>query len=487
MKKKSLGVNAVLNGFKSVLSLIFPLITFPYVSRILSVDGMGIFNFANTYVNYFILIAGLGVATYAVREGAKYRDDREKFSSFASQVFTINIVSTIVTYMLLLISLMIFKSLHNYLSAILILSLQILFTTIGTEWVYSIYEDYSYITIRSIAFNILSTILLFVFVRDASDYLWYAGIAVLASVGSNILNCLHVGSFVKIKLVKQIDWKYHLKPIMIIFASTVAVKLYLSIDTILLGLMKDNYSVGIYSVAVKVYAIVSGLIFGLLIVTIPRLAKLLGQNRLKEYTTLLHRVINNVSIILLPTAIGLIILSKEIVFIIAGDKYSNSATSLQIIAIALVFSNFSAIFNQCVLIPAKRESKTLRNTLITVLANIALNLIIIPMLSYNGAALTTVIAEFLIMALNCKSVWDIVKPIVTSKLIIKNILDSLLGCVGIILVCLLFRYHISSMMLRTILSVVTSVGIYVVILFLLNNRVLFEFVNKAKRVYEKIF
>ena len=113
-RKKSLSVNAFLNGFRSVLNLLFPLITFPYVSRILSVSGMGIYNFSTTYVNYFVLIAGLGIYTYAVREGAKYRDNRLIFSKFASQIFTINVISTIVAYVLLFLSLMIFKNLSNY-------------------------------------------------------------------------------------------------------------------------------------------------------------------------------------------------------------------------------------------------------------------------------------------------------------------------------------------------------------------------------------
>ena len=122
MKKKSLGVNALLNGLRSALNLIFPLITFPYVSRVLSVDGMGIYNFSNTYVNYFVLIAGLGVATYAVREGAKYRDDKEQISEFASQIFTINMFSTLIAYILLIGSLLIFSNLRNYVTCILVYS-----------------------------------------------------------------------------------------------------------------------------------------------------------------------------------------------------------------------------------------------------------------------------------------------------------------------------------------------------------------------------
>lgn len=481
MKRKSLGVNALLNGFRSALNLVFPLITFPYVSRVLSVDGMGIYNFSNTYVNYFILLAGLGIATYAVREGAKYRDDKEKISTFASEVFTINIISTIIAYFLLLVSLAIFKNLHNYISTILVFSLQILFTTIGTEWIYTIYEDYSYITIRSIIFKILSIVLLFIFVRTPNDYVWYAGITVFAGVGSNILNWIHAKSFINIRLVKKTNWRYHLKPILVIFASTVAVTIYVSSDTTILGLLKNDYAVGIYSVAVKIYNIASGLISGLLMVTIPRLAMLLGKRMLKEYNKVLSQVISMVSVLVIPVAVGLIMLSKEVVLVIAGRKYLDSILSLQIITAALIFSIFSTIFNQCVLIPSKRENASLRNTVITGVVNIILNFILIPFMSYDGTALSTVIAELMVMTLNAWSAWDIVKPIITSRSTIKNIIDSLIGCFGIIVVCLLLKAGISSLILRAILSVVLSVGIYGAILVFLDNKLVFDLLKRWKK------
>lgn len=212
MKKKSLTINAFLNGIRSILSLLFPIITFPYISHVLSVDGVGIYNFSDTYVGYFMLIASLGINTYAVREGAKYRDDYKKISEFSSQIFTINMLATFVAYFFLFLSLVIFKSLSAYVECILIFSLQILFTTVGTEWIYTIYEEYAYITIRSILFKIISIILLFILVREPSDYLWYAAITVVASVGSNFLNYMHAKSICTIRFIRNISWKQHLKP-----------------------------------------------------------------------------------------------------------------------------------------------------------------------------------------------------------------------------------------------------------------------------------
>lgn len=482
MKKKSLGLNAFLNGLRSVLNLFFPLITFPYISRILSVSGIGIYNFSNTYINYFVLIAGLGIATYAVREGSKYREDKDKINEFVSQIFSLNIIATVIAYLLLFASLIIFKNLHNYVSCILIFSLQILFTTLGTEWIYTIYEDYAYITIRSIIFKIISIVFMFLLVRKPEDYLIYAAVTVFSAVGSNLLNFIHARNFVHIRLTTKTNWRYHLKPILVIFASSVAVTIYVSSDTTILGLLKNDYAVGIYSTSVKIYQMAQGLLSALLLVTIPRLAFLWGQKRISEYNRVLSRVINSLGILVLPAAIGLIMLSREIILIIASEKYLPSVNSLRIISWAIIFSIFAWIFSDCVLIPAKRENLVLRNTIVTAIENIALNFILIPFMSYDGTSLSTVIAEFTVMVMNGYSCRDIIKPVIFKKDTLKNLLDSIIGCVGIVVVCLLCDISFNSLWLKTIFSVVLSVIMYGAILVLLKNNNAYSMLDRAKMI-----
>lgn len=475
-----MGINAFLNGFRSVLNLFFPLITFPYVSRILSVSGIGIYNFSSTYINYFILIAGLGIATYAVREGAKYRDNKDKIDEFASQIFSLNMIATIISYLLLFASLIIFKNLHNYVSCILIFSLQILFTTLGTEWIYTIYEDYAYITIRSIVFKIISIILLFLLVRKPEDYLIYAAITVFAAVGSNLLNFIHAKSFVHIRLTAKTNWRYHLKPVLVIFASAIAVTIYVSSDTTILGLLKNDYAVGIYSTSVKIYQIAQSLLSALLTVTIPRLSFLWGKKRIDEYNQVLYKVLNSLGILVLPVAVGLIMLSREVVLIVASRKYLPSVNSLRIISWAIIFSIFGWIFSDCVLIPAKRENLVLRNTIVTAVENIVLNFILIPFMSYDGTSLSTVIAEFTVMIMNGYSCRDIIKPVIFRKDTLKNLLDSIIGCVGIVIICLLYDIGFKSLWLKTIFSVVLSVIMYGAILILLKNKNICSLLDRAK-------
>lgn len=480
IKKRSIGINAVLNSVRSIFNILFPIITFPYVSRVLGVKGIGIYNFSNSMVSYFVLIAGLGINIYAVREGAKIRDNRKKINKFSSEIFTINMLSTVLSYVLLFITVVIFAKLHSYIACISIFSLQIIFTTIGTEWIYQIYEDYTYITLRSIIFQCVSLILLFVFVRNKQDYLNYAAISVFSTVGSNILNFFYARKYCTIRLVWNFKLKKHIIPILIIFGVNIASLIYVNSDITLLGLIKNSYIVGIYSVSSKIYQIVKTLIAALLIVTVPRLAMLFGKHELKKYKEILSKLTNTLVLLVLPSSVGLFMLAKEVVLIISGKNYLKSVSSLRILCFAYIFSILAWILTDCVLIPSKREKKVLISTSISAFLNIILNLLFVPFWNENAAAFSTVCAEICMLLLNYKYSKDIVSKIFSSIQFRKNIITSIIGCVGIISICILCDYSFQSLIIKTILSIILSVIIYGAILVLLNNEVAVSILARAK-------
>lgn len=485
MKHRSLALNAFLNSLRSIFNILFPLITFPYVSRKLSVSGIGIYNFSNSIVSYFLLIAALGISTYAIREGAKYRDNTKKITQFASEVFTINIWSTVIAYILLFLSLIIFQKLRNYSLCILIFSLQIFFTTIGTEWIYQIYEDYTYITIRSIIFQILSIILLFVFVKKPQDYLNYAAITVFSAVGSNILNFVHARKYCHIHIVFGFDWKKHIVPILVLFAAGIANMIYVNSDITLLGLMKNNYIVGIYSVSSKIYSLVKTLISALLIVTIPRLALLLGKKRIKEYKNILAKLTNTLVVLALPASVGLIMLAKEVILIISGSNYLRAISSLQILCFAYIFSILAWILSDCALIPAKREKKVLSSMTISAILNIIFNIVLIPFWDEDAAAVSTVLAEISMFFMNYHYSKDLVSDVFKSKELLNSFVTSVLGCLGIIFICLLCDFEFHSIVLKTLFSIVLSIIIYGFILLLLKNKVAFSILERVKNILQK--
>lgn len=471
--KKSLGLNAILNGFRSVLNLFFPLITFPYVSRVLQAGGIGKYNFANSIVSYFLLIAALGISNYAVREGAKLRDNREKISSFASQIFTINLVSTIISYILLFLSLIIFKNLQSYKTAILIFGLQIFFTTIGVEWIYTIFEEYAYITIRSIIFKIISIILLFVLVRKSTDYLNYAGVTVFSSVGSNVLNYLHSKKLCDIKIVFKIDWKKHLRPILIIFATGIATQIYLNSDITILGILKNDYVVGIYSVSSKIYNIVKSLVQAIVVVAVPRLSMLLGKGEIKKFRSLLRQVTSSLVMFTFPITTGLYMLAPQVIILISGKGYLRGVSSLRILCFALVFSVFSWIFAYCILLPAKRENKFLVSAIVSALLNIGLNFFLIPLISENGAALTTSLAELVMLIIITYYSKDMLKGVYDHKFW-KEFCIYLLGSLIIVIICLIGNKIFSSTVVKILFDVIFSAIVYFGLLFFTKNRVLME-------------
>ena len=211
----SVKMNAVLNVIKTISSIVFPLITFPYISRVLTVESIGAYNFGVSIVNYFILLAGLGISTYAIREGTQYRDDNKKMEKFSSEIFTINMISTIVAYILLVCCVLFVPKIHSYAVIIIVLGIEILFTTLGVNWLCNIYEDFLYITLRTIAFQTISLLALFIFVKETQDLLKYIIIVVFASSGANLLNFFYIRKrYVKFGLVSSIT--KHIKPIMII-------------------------------------------------------------------------------------------------------------------------------------------------------------------------------------------------------------------------------------------------------------------------------
>ena len=479
--KKSIKKNAVINSFRTILNLIFPLITFPYVSRILSVEDIGVYNFSNSIITYFLLIAALGIDKFAIREGTKYRDNREEFSAFASKIFSINIISTLISYGLLFITLATSDRLSHYSACILIFSIEIFFTTLGTEWIYSVFEEYKYITARSIVFKIISVVLLFIIVRREGDYINYTLVSVFASVGSNVLNFFHARKFCDIKFTFKCGAKEYIKPILFIFASNIAVKIYVNADTTMLGLLATDYAIGIYSVATKIYSIIKNVLVAIVTVTIPRFALYVGRQQKDEYDALLCKVTNALLLVVLPAITGLIMLRENVISIISSEKYIESQYSLAILSLAIVFSIFSTLFNQCVLLPYKREKIFLRSSIISALINIGLNFIFIPYMGATGAAITTLISEFLMTFLNFIGCKDLIWEIIFNLELIKNLIWIIIGCVGIVISCSIIKLLSLPLIILTVIQIAVSVMVYGVIVLISGNRYVKDVLNGVLR------
>jgi len=479
MSGKSMKVNAMLNGIKTMMSILFPLITFPYATRVLQVENLGKVNFSSSVISYFTLLAALGVSTYAIREGSGDKYDKNKIDVFVSQVFTINVISTIVAYFSLFFILLVTPILQEYKVLLLIQSSTIIFNTIGIEWVFSIYEDYAYLTIRSLIFQVISMLMLFILVKDTDDYYLYAMITVFSTVGSNLLNFMYSRKYCKVKLTRKLNLKKHLKPILIIFSTSIATIIYVNSDLTMLGIMVGDYAVGLYSVSTKVYSVIKTVLSAVIIVSVPRLSFYLSSNMRNNYTYLVTKIFNSMTLLIFPTVVGINLLYNQIVMSISGSNYMEATISLRILSIALVFSTFASFTTAAILLPMKREKYILIATIISALVNVLLNLLLIPIFHQNGAALTTALAELLVLLITFYHAREIVRIDEAGK----NIVTSIVGCLAMILVSFILKLFVVNMIVYTFLTIICSISVYLMVLLFLKNNLALEVLNGIKNKF----
>ena len=245
--KHSTKFNFLMNFILTASAFIFPLITYPYISRVLMPENLGKVSFATSIVYYFSMFAQLGIPTYGISACARVRDQKEKFKKTAQEILIINLLMTVVVYAVFLIALFSIPRLSAEKPLFLITSITILFNTIGVEWIYKAIEQYYYITNVSITFKLIAIVAMFSLVHSPEDYVIYGGISIIASTGSCLLNFLRLHRFISLKPVGGYAFRHHLKAIWVFFAMSVATTIYTNLDTAMLGFMKTDADLGYYS------------------------------------------------------------------------------------------------------------------------------------------------------------------------------------------------------------------------------------------------
>lgn len=474
MSEKSIKVNSILNIIKTISSIIFPLFTFPYVSRVLQPENVGKVNFGSSFVSYFSLIASLGITTYAIRECSAVRGDKKKLGEKASQIFSINVCTTIVAYVLLGLSLIFFRKLDSYRTLIIIQSTAILFTTWGADWLNSAMEDFKFITIRSIGFQFISLILMFILVHQPNDYYKYAAITVLSSCGANITNIIYRRKYCTVRFTKDMHWQEHFTPILLLFVMILAQTIFNSSDITMLGLMKGDYEVGIYSTAHKIEGIIAQVVSSLAWVVMPRMSAYFAEGNYEKINALLRKVFNILVFIGVPAIAGSIVLSNEIVLIVGGVSYLASALPLDILMMSFGFSLLGGSFlGNMVLLPSKNEKTYMYICCVATVINVVLNLILIRLWGAVAAAGTTAFCSFLMMLMMVATRDKRIRM----DYIFKDLLAPVIGSISIYVFCKQILAFITNLGLRVGVCVCGSVIIYVLVEFALKNQIVFEILN----------
>lgn len=468
--------NTIFNMIKVVSQLLFPLITFPYISRVLGTSGVGKVNYANSVYSYLSLISTLSISTYAIRECSIVRNNKGKLNKIASQIFTINIYSTGIAYIIMLAVICIpkFQTIQNL---IIINSLNMIFVTLGADWINNTFEDFKYITLRTSAFQIISLILMFSFVHNPSDYVKYVIISVIASSGSEIMNIFYRRRYVDLKFTKDPDFKKHLPVIMKYFAAVVTQQIYVNSDIIMIGWMSTDHAVGLYSTASKIYNIINVMLASIFIVTLPQASYSYGKGDYKRYNNILRKIIIFLIGIGLPCAIGLILIPRNIITFISGPTFIGASGALGIFGITLLFSFVHGFLGNMLAIPVGDFDTGIWAATISSIINIVLNLILLPIFGFTVAAATTAVAELFSALVFIIRLRKKVKVKIKVEGILKSLAHSLLGCVAFTVYIIFAEQLPLGDNWKTVVIIAGSAIIYMLVLLLCRD----EFVMEAVR------
>ena len=342
-------------------------------------------------------------------------------------------------------------------------------------------EDFQYITIRSVGVQILSIILMFIFIHRPADYVKYALITVLSSSGGNILNIFYRKKYCDTRFTFHMNLRKHLPPIVLFFSMILAQQIYVNSDITILGLVKGDFEVGLYSTSVKIYNIVNSIIASVSTVVWPQIAEAYKKHSQQDVNRLAKYSLNFILVFGLPCIVGINMVARELILMIAGEEYVGATMSLQILTIALFFSFIGGWLGSTNYLPNGRESICLFSSTCAAITNLVLNLITIPLWGLNAAAMTTVIAEGLSLIIL------FVKYDKNMKIsgLFGMLKGPILGCFLIIIASLVVRFFIMNSMLICLLSVVISVVCYFGILLLTKDEFFLGYVEPIIRKFKR--
>lgn len=476
---KSVKVNYILNLINTGTQMLFPLITFPYVCRVIEADGIGQINFFQSIISYISLFTCLGIPMYAIREIARDRSDVVQMNRTAMEILLLHSMLTLVGYAIVAILCLTVPQIQVNIPLFLILSLTIFFTAIGCEWFYKGIEDFKYITIRGLIIKTVSVVLLFIFVKSKTDLLYYGCYTVFGVLGGNIFNFYRLRKYIHREniIFSELHIKRHVKPVLKVFSFSVVTSIYLQLNTVLLGFLKNALAVGYFAAATKVMQMLLMMSSCLGSVMMPRASHLIAENKEDEFNRLIQKSYDFTLAIALPMTIGLIFCAPSLITALCGVKFEHSILPSQIIAPIILMVAISNVFGIQVLFPKGKINIVTLCCGIGAVADLILNLCLIPFFSYIGTSIAYLGAE----VATTVSMYFIGRKYIPIIYFKKSHLTYALGCI----VMALALYGISLLQLPTLtilfLQGCCGVLAYFIILCICKDEMIVQILSKIKR------
>lgn len=467
----------ILSVVNTISLLFFPLITFPYISRVLEPTYLGIINFVQSYGYYFLHIACFGINSYAIREVSRLRNKKQIVHKLCNEIFNLNLFFSIFAFILYFIGVILIQNFRDNFAVFFIYSIVILSNFLSLEWILQSYEDYLFSTIINVLVRIFSIIAIFFVINKSTDYVYYMWITCLTEISvklSTLWYCRKKYVRLQIKII-FLNFRKHFVSLFTLFIYRLINGISAHLDRLMIGFMLVYSSVGIYTVGVKIILLLQGLIetVGIVLFAKINISATLSK---EEYNTNLIINYNLILLIGIPSSLGLFLISERLIPLIAGNAYHEAISVSRLMSIIILLGAISDLLGSKVLLVWKKDKILLYCSILVAFSNILLNYILIQIWGVKGAAL----ASTLSVSVALFSRYFFARKFINFNLFCSNIAKYTLFSVPFIIFYLLFKKYIDTNNIIMFVFVIFCTLIYIIELKIFKD-------DFARTIMSKVF
>ncbi len=474
MEDKKIAKNYIYNLIYQVLVIILPLITTPYVSRILGAENIGIYSYTLSIVTYFVLIGSLGIATYGQREIAYVQSDKKKRSSIFWEIIIFRIITMIVVSIFYYF--MYIKG-TQYTSYYKILILELISNCLDISWFFQGMEEFKKTVLRNTIVKVLSIICIFSLVKTVNDLSVYILIYALSNLVGNISLWAYLPKYIQKIDIKELKLLRHLRPVIALFIPQIAIQLYTVLDKVMIGAIVENkVESGYYEQAQKIIKILLTIVTALGTVMLPRIANKFADGKTDEIKRNIKTSFKFTYLLAFPMLFGIIAISNRFVPVFLGAGYEEVSLLIKIISPIILMIGLSNVIGNQYLLPTKRQKAFTISVLCGAIVNLILNFILIKRYEAIGASIATVIAETTVVAIQFICVRNEIKFLEIIKLGLKNLIASIIMLFIAILIEKIMKNQSSYIII--LIQVCTGIIAYFAMLLILKDKFIIEIKDK---------
>ena len=462
MEENRIRKNYIYNVSYQILILIVPLITMPYISRVLGADGIGKISYAQSIVAYFTLFATMGISTFGQREISYVQNDRKRRSYVFWETKLLGFITAGIVLLIYFLFILVEKDANLY----LLLSMSVFAVFVDATWFFQGMEEFGSIVIRNMLVKIVGVVFVFLFVKTKNDIYKYAFSLVFFTLLGNLSMWIELPKHIDLVPFRELRPFRNFSTVISLFVPTIAIQVYTVLDKTMLGLItKDAFENGYYEQAVMIAKMALAIVTALGTVLIPRIGYYFEKKDTENIKRLMYRGYKFVWFIGIPMCFGMIAVSKNFVPWFYGDGFIKVSELLNVLSFLILAIGINNVTGMQYLIPTKQQNTFTKTVIIGAVTNMCLNAVLIYFFKSVGAAIASVIAEAVIAIVQLY----IVRTEFSAKEIIKSGKNYYISGIVMFAVLLFAGSKLQPSIMNTVLMIVGGGALYFAILFLLKD------------------